>query len=269
MDACRLGQRRWMPWVGTAMVSMALIATAMLAPARAVEPETWQFSLGLGLGAVPDYEGSKDYTALPLFFARVDWHELFLELEGTTLRANLIPHPVLRAGPVFQVRLERDDVENDAVDALRDIDTAFEIGGFVGVEIGIWYAMLDIVQDVADAHQGVVVAFATGAFLPLSPQLLIEVGVSSTYASNDYMHAYISIDADNSARSGLSTFNADASFKDVGINFSAIYALSARWSVVGTAEYLRLLGDAADSPIVDAEGSANQFIGGLLVSYTL
>jgi outer membrane protein len=40
-----------------------------------------------------------------------------------------------------------------------------------------------------------------------------------------------------------------------------------RWSVTALASYTRLLDDAADSPIVDDAGDANQFFGGALINY--
>ena len=45
------------------------------------------------------------------------------------------------------------------------------------------------------------------------------------------------------------------------------YALSDNWAITGQVGYARLLGDAADSPIVDDEGSANAFSAGIFVGY--
>ncbi|MCP4215639.1 MAG: MipA/OmpV family protein, partial [bacterium] len=89
----------------------------------------------------------------------------------------------------------------------------------------------------------------------------------TTYASQDYMDAYFSIDADNAARSGLDTFDADAGFKDVGVEVALSYSPWERWNFTTTAGYTRLLGDAADSPIVDDEGNANQYSSGIVVTY--
>lgn len=43
------------------------------------------------------------------------------------------------------------------------------------------------------------------------------------------------------------------------------YQMTERVQIGLVARYARLLGDAADSPIVDEEGDPNQFFGGLLV----
>jgi len=89
----------------------------------------------------------------------------------------------------------------------------------------------------------------------------------TTWASEDYMEAYFGINQSNSNKSGLKTFDADSGIKDVGIALPVTYSPWEHWSIMGAVAYKRLLGDAADSPVVDDEGNANQFIGGMLLIY--
>lgn len=235
--------------------------------AWAAEPRAWRVEVGAGVGFGPDYEGSEDYEAGPLLYARAQREHFFVELEGFTLRANLVPHRVLRAGPVLQYRLERDDVENDRVDRLREVDAALELGGFVGVQWGKWDASVTLVQDVAGGHEGLLLTLGGGYTRPLTDRLIFGLAVSSTYASGDYMDSYFGIDADNTARSGLPVFDAGAGFKDIGARVRLRYQMRAQWGILGTVGYTRLLADAADSPIVNNEGSANQMTGGVMVIY--
>jgi len=81
------------------------------------------------------------------------------------------------------------------------------------------------------------------------------------------MQAYFSINGKNANRSGLKTFDADAGFKDVGVSLPVTYSPWEHWSIMGAVVYKRLLGDTADSPVVDDEGNANQFVGGMLLIY--
>jgi outer membrane protein len=46
------------------------------------------------------------------------------------------------------------------------------------------------------------------------------------------------------------------------------YQFDDRWGVFGYARYARLVGDAANSPIVRAFGSRNQLSGGIGLNYT-
>ena len=93
-------------------------------------------------------------------------------------------------------------------------------------------------------------------------------GVASTYATEDYMDEYFSINAADSARSGLSTFNADEGFKDVVLDASLTYQFAGNWSATGSLKYTRLLGDAADSPVTDDVGDENQLFSGLVINYS-
>jgi outer membrane scaffolding protein for murein synthesis (MipA/OmpV family) len=59
-------------------------------------------------------------------------------------------------------------------------------------------------------------------------------------------------------------YNAEAGIKDVYIGLNADVPLNDRWNLKVIGQYSRLIGDAADSPIVESE---NQFFGGLGLTY--
>ena len=240
---------------------------AILAIPMPVAAEEWDFTFGLGLGAAPDYEGSDDYEAVPIPLMRADYGPRFIEFSGGTLRANVLTHSIFSAGPVINIRGERDDVDEDAVDDLDDVDTAVELGGFVEIFYQGWLGNLTITQDVADGHDGLLVGLSGGFFLPLSPQMALTTIVSGTYADDNYMDSYFGIDADNAIASGLDEFDADEGIKDVGLALELAYEVSSRWGVTGTVSYQRLLSDAEDSPVVDDVGDEDQFFGGVVVSY--
>ena len=80
------------------------------------------------------------------------------------------------------------------------------------------------------------------------------------------MQSYFGVDSSDASRSGLDEYDADAGFKDVGVNAMLSYLITPRWDVTGIAAYRRLVGDAEDSPVTE-EGSANQWYGGLMFNY--
>jgi len=83
------------------------------------------------------------------------------------------------------------------------------------------------------------------------------------------METYFGISPAQSARSGYDVYEADGGFKDVGVTLGLDYMFTERIGIGGRAQYKRLLGDAADSPIVDNEGSADQFLSTLFLTYRL
>ena len=88
-----------------------------------------------------------------------------------------------------------------------------------------------------------------------------------TYASEDYMSDYFGIDADNAARSGLDQYDADAGFKDTGVDLVLGFGQGPGWRASLIGRYRRLLDDAADSPIVKDEGDRDQYFAGAVVGY--
>ena len=64
-----------------------------------------------------------------------------------------------------------------------------------------------------------------------------------------------------SSAAGLGAFDADAGFKDIHVQLSADYDINNRWSIMGGVGYKRLIGDAADSPIVETEDQFSATLG--------
>jgi len=240
--------------------------------------------IALGAAVTPEYEGSEDYQGVPLLVGRAHSKSegYYIELQGTTGRANLIPKSIgaigkalsLEAGPSINYRFERSDVENVRVGNLRDVDAALEVGGFVALsQMGVFgerdslTGRVEMMGDTSDAHDGHLVSLSMSYAKPINKKWRIGLGVDSTYASDKFADTYFSVDPDNAARSGLAVYKAEGGFKDVGFNASAMYSFNQNWGVMTRARFSHLLGDAVDSPLVKDEGSDNQFFGGVAVSY--
>ena len=68
-------------------------------------PANKVYSVGLGVGAVPDYLGSQNYKAafIPYFNAALGANR-YVRLQGATLDANLLGDKTWLLGPVVQYR---------------------------------------------------------------------------------------------------------------------------------------------------------------------
>jgi outer membrane scaffolding protein for murein synthesis (MipA/OmpV family) len=97
-----------------------------------------------------------------------------------------------------------------------------------------------------------------------SAAVKLTTSIGTNYALQDYMTAFFGVDALQSKASGLSIYQPSAGFKDVYAGVTATMDLSDRWSLLLIGRYSRLIGDAAESPIVETE---NQLYGGLALSY--
>lgn len=249
-------------WLAGTVLAAVLVCLAPVAGAADV-------SVGIGVGAAPEYEGSEDYVAVPLPYLNVGFsNNMSVNLLVNKAKVNLIPSAMWKAGVVGEYIPERDDVENDVVDTMKPVDASFMVGGFAGVEYGDWSASVEAMQDAADGNDGAIVRLNGGYKIPIDQTWSLNLGVFTTYADDTYMEAYFSVSPADSARSGLPVYEAEAGFKDVGASVLVTYKVGENWGLKGLASYRALLGDAADSPIVDDEGDTNQINAGILAYYS-
>ena len=219
------------------------------------------YTVGLGVAAVPQYEGSKDSKGAPVPFFRAQMATgQYLQLMGATLTANLVEGKTWQAGPLLRYRGERnpDDIDNLYVKSLKKVDAAVELGGFVGFQENRWNARFEMAQDVADAHKGLLATLSGGYTFPLSREASLALNLSTTYASDNYMEAYFNTPTYNKAGAGI---------KDVSLAVIGRYRIDNNWGLMGAVRLTELTGDAADSPVVKNDGSSSQMIVGVLATY--
>lgn len=258
----------WLIIMASAAGIVMNVANAKAAdePDTTSSPSKWSIVIGGGGAYAPDYEGSDDYEFQPFPFASVVYDD-FIFIEGTSLGVNLLNYEGLTAGPIVRYGGGRDEDDNNALDGLGDIDDSIEVGGFVGYELGIWSAAMTVTQDVAGGHEGMLAAMSTGVTVPLSESISSGIDVSATWADSNYMDAFFGVSGAQALKSGYRRHEAEAGFKDIGIGVGLNYMVTETITVSGRAEYKKLLGDAADSPIVKDEGSDDQFFTGMFLTY--
>lgn len=249
---------------------------AFVSHANAQQPQkdTLNGFVAGGFFLIPDYEGSSDYQAVPLAAARINYNQYYFQTRGLGAIANISPFEQIEFGPAFAFNMGRDDdVDDNRVARLREIDTAFEAGFFVKLPFNNVLKQrdelafsIDYLTDISDEHDGTQISFGPSYGYSPAPKWYLTSSLNMTYADDNYMDSFFSIDANNAARSGLRQYTAEAGIKDVGLSLMANYQLSGRWGLMGLIGYKQLLGDAADGPIPET-GSESQFSGGLGISY--
>jgi outer membrane protein len=228
------------------------------------------------VGMVPDYLGSNDYTigAAPAGVIKFGDSDRYVRLIVTDINVNLIDSKTWSFGPALNYRIGRSDVDDNAVDRMRDIDGTVEVGAFGG---WTWIGSDDLrhrfsigtefLYDVGGEHEGYLISGSVRYFKPVARPLTLTIGAALTYGSGEYMDTYFGVDSGNVGGSGLSAFNADSGLRDIRVPLMAIFSFNENWHVSGGVVYSRLLGDAADSPVVDDRGSKDQLFAGLGIAY--
>jgi outer membrane protein len=219
-------------------------------------------TIGLGVGVAPDYEGSSDNQGVPMVMFNHRYNSgRFVNLMGFNMRVNLLANENYSLGPSLNYRQGRDDVDNSRVDAMRDIDDAFEAGVFGGIDVNNLLLGIEFLADVSNEHEGYTTQATAGYRWKATPELTITPGAFITYADGDYMGTYFSVNDGNRGGSGFLDYTADSGLKDAGISLLANYTPWQNYGIMGVLSYKSLLNDAKDSPLVDVGDDKQMFFG--------
>jgi outer membrane scaffolding protein for murein synthesis (MipA/OmpV family) len=258
-------------------VALALAPAAAVAQQGPLDMDSVPTVAGIIIGSAPDYLGSSynKAVAAPFLKYTLPGSYRYLTLRGTELSFNMINHPVFRLGPMINYRGERAHVENDQVDRMTKIDAALEGGGYAGLEFADKdnprkriLLTLSWLHDMTGAHNGWLMTGTARAQYPIAAKWDASLGISGTYGDNAYTSTYFGVNATDAVLSGLPRYTASAGFRDFSITPAIIYHLNQTWHFVGGVRYMRLLEDAADSPLVADVGSKDQLFGGVGVLYS-
>jgi outer membrane protein len=279
----------------SALAALVCLGTAVPAAAQTVgvdtgvvdtpdigQPESasWRFRLGLGLAIAPDYVGSDDYILAPLPQFTASKGPQYVNITGTYLFSNVIDSPNWRLGPTAKfINDRRCNAEDNRVNDQKCQSNAFmlgltggyafDIGGFNNANAKL-SPTVEVLGDVAGANDGVTIEPQLNFAQKLSENWRMGLRAFGTWGSDNYNTYYFGVTGRQSQDSGLSRHNADAGFYQTGLLGVFDYDISQNWRLSLIGRYARMLGDAEDSPMVDgaqARGSANQWLGGTVISY--
>ena len=237
-----------------------------------VDCEDTRVMLGVGGAFMPEFEGAEDNEFRPVPIVSIqNFYGFNLSVDGlsyTLVEMGGRPQGwTFTAGPLVGLADSRDQDDSDALDGLGDVDFGVDLGLFSRATYGPVMLDLTVTQEVADGHGGLLATVGAGTRVPVTDRLSLAPRVSTTWADDSYMDSFFGVDAGQSAASGLDAFDAGAGFKDISIQLGSSYRLTESIALRGSLGYSRLVGDAADSPIVRDNGSADQFRALLGISY--
>jgi MipA family protein len=259
-------------------LGLALCATAaaqMAAGSAAAQegpPAEWSFTLGAGAMYAPDYEGSNDYEVVPLPVVELSWRDrIWLTTKGGPgIFASPFEADGLRLDLGVRYDFGRDESDNNALRGLGDLDVGAVAVARFGYEVGSMNLGLELARDLSGDREGLTATaeaeYGVGLF---DDKVRLSVTPHVTWADDNYMGNSFGITAAQAARSarGYARYDAEAGIKDTGIALGLGYAVSDQIYLMGRVDYSRLLGDAADSPLVDREGKADQLSALVGLSY--
>ena len=226
------------------------------APSRPPIATGWQYDLGVGLIANPEFQGSDDYRVLPVPYFDVR----FVDAKGTKTFFN-----VPQGFGTYLLRERFDNGNRIALSAAvapgfqnRDADDIAGLETFgVGVEArlgaefesGPWSLQAGIAQAVASGHEGLYANLTASYRFNLGGGMFAGIGPSLRFGNTNYMSALYGVTPSESLASGLAAFDAESGLESAAVQGILSFPVGSNWRFTGVARMGELVGDAGDSSL--------------------
>jgi len=241
-----------------------------------------------GVITAPSYNGSDERVVLPAFYLRGRVSGFSFSTRGTNFQVDLIRQrrgqkTDIKFGPVISLRNNRTGrVKDPQVEALGERKMAVEVGIATGItHTGVVTSGYDQVgfrliglYDISGRHRSWALSPSVEYGTPLSKRAYIGLSASMNIYGKGFGRYYFDVDPVGSAASGLPVYTGAGRKVTAGkytIGVAGAYGLSGDlrkgFVLIGGAQYGRLIGRYADSPIVAEAGDADQWLGGVGIAY--
>lgn len=249
-------------------MALALMASAALAE----EHSAWDLALGLGVDYSPDYSGANSNSPRLRIWAdgayrTANFGTFALDSGSLTIapeaRWDFVDSTNFGIGLLIGYRAGRDDQDpkfasaTDGSTRLRGLpdvgDTLdYGIAGHVTIAGIPLFAQL---RSAFSGGQGTILT--AGLYLKFTPAQNFELTVlpTVTAANSRQMQAFYGVSPAAAAASGFAVYQPGGGWQNAAIEVVGDWRIAGPWHFIASIAYQRLLGKAADSPVVQ---TANQ-----------
>ena len=253
------------------LMKVALLACAALAvssPAFAQDKEDFRVRVGAGGQLKPKFIGSDEVRLLPLFdvdLARGD-NPFAFEAPDDSFGVRLFSKGGFALGPAVMIQSKRK--ESDVGTPVGKVDTTIEVGGFMDYELSDSFRLRADLRKGLGGPDGVIGSLAADSIWRDGDKYVFSIGPRVVFSNARYQRAYFGVDADAALASELPEYRPDSGVHTVAAASGLSYQFNPKFGLFGYARYDRLVGDAANSPIIRELGSRNQLSAGIGLNYT-
>jgi outer membrane protein len=252
-----------------ALAGSALLVMPSMAAAQD-EPESGKSTrIGLGPQVYPSYPGSDEYDVGPLVeFSRKDAGETFeFEAPDESFDIALVKTNGFSFGPAVNWEGKRD--AGDVGANLPTVKFSIEPGAFVTFQPSESFRLRAEMRKGVTGHKGWIGTAGADFIMREGDAWLFSVGPRLTWSDDRYQDAWFGVAPADALASGLPAYDPGGGIQAYGATASFLTQLGPRWGIYTYAKYDRLVGDAADSPLVRQLGSRDQLSGGIALTYIL
>lgn len=231
-----------------AAVTLASLATGAGAQSLG-EIRSLSFDGGIGATFGPDYMGADDYGTSPWIILRNGQiNDATGEKQGLSILPSLDYHG------------KRDAGDHDDLTGMDDISAAGELGVRLNYVMG-GVTGYGAVRKGLGGHHGV--TGELGARFRNQPQdkLTLTTAAELRFGNGEFTDTYFGVSEGESLSSGYAPYDAGGGIYAARLSVEARYEFLPDTLLMGRFTYSRLLGDAADSPIVHESNQPTFSIG--------
>jgi MipA family protein len=226
----------------------------------------WVVTIG-GYGVIePAFAGSKDfsYTGRPIFNVQRAGTKEWLTLPNDAFGIALYETGNFRVGVAGDYLNHRThNSAPSALNGIHDVGYTVEAGGFAEYYPAPFLrTRVELLQGLTGAD-GLEANVMADFIFKASPQLLLTAGPRLQVVNDKFASAFYSTTAADS----VGAYSAAGGAYTAGVDVTARYNLTEAFSLRAFAEWNRLLGDAAESNLVQQRGSADQLQAGVGAAY--
>ena len=257
-----------------ALVTLALSGGFARADEVTKLRDAWDVTIGAGAILEPSYEGGRDHVVDPLPYLDASWYDingrerLFVNVDDGA-GIDILSTGHWTAGPLLFWRPGRGVSDSSDLRGLDHVENSIQAGAFVQYaphdccDVFIRYR-----RDVTSDTNGTYVDLGGEINAPIAPShWFAGLKLTTTWADNAALQPLFGIRQDQTAGSGLAAYRPDSGFKDITAQPSLTYQFDDHWATQVFVTYERLLGPAADSPLIRNRGTPDQVSGGWLLLY--
>lgn len=235
-------------------LTLALL-TLLVATTSYGDNHATNLSLGAGMLASPRYEGSGAIKVLPIplinaSYAIDDAQTVSWKGLGATYTNQLVPTFALGLQATYTMGRDTDD--DYELLGLAEIDDTLTVGPHISYTLNRFLSLnASLATDITgNGHDGTTAEAYLGHRTILTNGAMLASRIGATYASDNYMANTFSVPA-STARADRPRYAAKAGLHSLNIGTSLVTPLHGNWSLLANMGADYLLGDAADSPLVE------------------
>jgi outer membrane protein len=250
--------------------TLAQAADPLFSPEPIQNSSSWIVTVKGNLRVSPSFPGSDEFSVIgypSLSFRRAGTVERF-SAPDDGLSFSFLDESVFRVGVVGRFVGGRYVDDDRRLLGLEKVDWAIEPGVFVE------YWPLEFLRARAEirrgfnGHEGFVADFGLDAVQRFGA-FTVSLGPRLSLGDSEFTRTYFGVTPVEAALNGeVTPYRPSGGITSVGATGAISYDWSPEWSTTAFVTYKHLVGDAADSPIVQEFGSEHQVGFGLTVAYS-